>query len=323
MSDTIDAPAPASSESGDDLRSIIGDVYDEQIATDDPPVQERDEHGRFASRATDTTGKTDQPDEAEPVEVAAPATWSEADKAHWTTLSSEAREVVLRRERELDKAASERDERIKQYQPLEDVLAPFRQRHALAGLTDAQAVQRLLHAQATLEQNPRQGWPELMRQFGVDPREIAASILNPQGGMQQPQQQQFRDPRVDQMLADQQRREQEATVSQIETFAKDPEHPHFNAVRHTMGALIAANPDMTLQAAYDQAVWANPETRAQLTSAAKAKEEADRKANEATARDAKRRAAVSVRDTPVSAGSVQRGDDGGSVRDILNELLPA
>ncbi|MDP9144076.1 MAG: hypothetical protein M3N43_05185 [Actinomycetota bacterium] len=57
-------------------------------------------------------------------------------------------------------------------------------------------------------------------------------------------------------------REARALETEITRFAADPANRYFENVRQTMGQLIAANPQKSLNDAYDQACWMNPEIRA-------------------------------------------------------------
>lgn len=61
--------------------------------------------------------------------------------------------------------------------------------------------------------------------------------------------------------------------SAIQEFAQakaedgKPAHPHFEAVKVTMGALMQADPKLSLEDAYTSAVWTKPEIRESLTKA--------------------------------------------------------
>ena len=321
MSDTIEAP-----DTSDDLRSVLSAAFEAggepehtEAQTEAPPRQDRarDEHGRFTraeqqaalgAAPAEETDTTDQPatreDEPASQAIAPPASWSDADKAHWTSLSRDAQEVILRRERDIDKALAERANESQAVAPLREVLAPYQSKHAMMGLSDAEAVRRLLAAQEMLEQDPDRAFPELARAFGYDLRRLTAQTTQqvpPQQQQQQPQQ--FRDPRVDELLTTMQQREQQQALAAVEAFGKDPAHPHFADVRSHMGTLLQSGAATDLQDAYDKAVWATPSVREKLLADRERSAQAEREAAAKQKAAEARRASVSVRDNASAGGT--------------------
>lgn len=308
MSETLDT-AQAEAPVGDDLRSVLSAAWDEHetVETEDTG-RPRDERGRFASsREVEDAPDTETPDqpEAKADEPATPAieppqSWSADERAHWASLSPAAQETILRRERDMDKVLSERAAEQRELNPLREVLAPYQADHAMRGLSSVDAVKQLLAAEEWLRKDPDRAFPELMRQYGYDPRRLGLNVP-PQA--QQAPTQQFNDPRVDRLIADMQARQQQDTLAQIKAFADDPAHPHFDDVKQDMGRLIAANPDMSMKRAYEIAVAANSDVQAKIRAAADkaAREKAAKEAAEKA--EAAKRAAVSVRDRGASGGS--------------------
>lgn len=317
MSDTTTESATETS-GGVDLDSVLAAAWDQAEAATPADGPQRDERGRFASTRTEEasatagteaedTPSTDQPeaktDEPAQPAIEPPQSWSDAEKAHWATLSREAQDVILRRERDVEKGFAERAAELKDLAPLRDVLAPYRSKHAMMGLSDAEAVGRLLAAEQQLRTDPDRAFVELARAYGYDLRRLG---VNPTSQQQQPANQEYHDPRVDRLLQEMQQREQRETLATIESFAKDPAHPHFEDVRSEMGALIAANPAMSLQDAYDRAAWGNPATRTKVLEAER-KATAEKQRQEAAAKaEAARKAGVSVRDRAPSGGANAR-----------------
>lgn len=141
-----------------------------------------------------------------------------------------------------------------------------------------------------------------------------------------------------QEAANRQREEANRVMSTIDQFrdAKDATgnllHPHFAAVEDAMTRLAIAartsgQPVPSLDELYDQAVWANTSTRAQVLEAQRAAEEAQRKAAEAErVKEARakaeraKRAASSVTGSPSSGQSGARSGDG---ERTLREILQA
>lgn len=315
MSDTLEQPA-ATPEPGEDLRSVLGAAWDEVEARGAPeadhPSRERDERGRFAAAdtASDTTEQPDHETEAEPAaepSIEPPKTWSDDEKATWGDLSRKAQETILRREAAIERDLSERDRDLA---PLRDVLAPYREKHARMGLPQAEAVHRLLNWQEAIERNPDAAFRALMQSVGYDPNRL----FNPPQAQDVPAyipEVAALKAEVDSLKQSAETREMQATAATIDAFAKD--HPHFDAVRMDMGRLIKADPALTLQDAYDRAIWAVPTVREKLLAEARAKEaETQRKASaEQAARS--RRAATSVKDSAPGRGA-PASTSGGSLR---------
>lgn len=310
MSDTIEtAEAPA-----DDLRSVLSKAFEgaeETTETPARPERVRDEHGRFARAEPQETAEpegatehADQPapttDEPAQQAIDPPASWSDAEKAHWASLSREAQETVLRRERDFDKGLAERATELQSVAPLREVLAPYQSKHAMMGLSDAEAVRRLLAAQEMLEKDPDRAFPELARAFGYDLSRLTqqpTQQVNPLN-----QQQQFRDPRVDKMLADMERSQHTQAQAAVEAFGKDPAHPHFTDVREHMGLLLQSGGAKDLQDAYDKAVWAIPTVREKVLAERERTAQMQRDADAKRKAEEARKASVSVRDHASASG---------------------
>lgn len=323
MSETV-TEAPTTTEApsgGDDLAEVLGRAYDENMAAQVDAEQRRDERGRFAARQQDGEAAEDAP--AEPTDRSqdraptngAPESWTEAERAVWEGLSPDARDVIARREADRMQAIQERDELAKVAVPFQEVLRPYEKFHAMAGIQPVEAVRRLLAAQDALNKDFLGSLPVLIRQQGYDPIAVAQAMLgSPQVQQQQVQQPPPYDPRVDQILAHQ-------ALSQIEAFKSNPEYPHFEAVRYEMGRLIEANPSLTMQEAYERAVWSDPKIRPQLVQD-EAKKAADAAAKKAAAEAAKKaRAGVSVRDSSPSNGSAARPQSAGSIDDDIRAAI--
>lgn len=97
--------------------------------------------------------------------------------------------------------------------------------------------------------------------------------------------------------------EQSSIVSQIDAFAADPAHEHFETVRPMMAAILSSGQAKDLQGAYDLACWANPEIRASLVNQQFAQDAEKRKKQAEEAQ----RAAISINGAP-PAPAVDSGD---------------
>ena len=234
----------------------------------------------------------------------APSSWKPAAKAAWANLPPEIRAEVHRREADFHNTTLKGPlkENADFGQSIKQVIEPYRAMIEAEGGTPDRAVADLLRTAALFRtgspQAKLQGLLQLDQQFNVGLRQyMQQQLAQPTEGQTQPQQ--FSDPRVDQMMqslqaiererqAEQQRQAQaqeRATNDAVNSFisAKDdkgaPLYPFVDNVIDEMNLLVAehrrrnpgADHGQILKQAYEQAVWANPETRSVLIAQQQAK----------------------------------------------------
>lgn len=285
----------------------------------------RDEKGRFKKIEPETEvsnegliadGKPAEPTPSEavdpvPVDVLnPPQSWTAEAKEQFLSLNNPVlQRELLKRETDYSKGiqrhaedakwASEHKQVFEQWQPYLNQLQ----------ITPAQAFQSLIQADYNLRygspQEKQQLALKLLQDYGIslpqgqegefpttpNPEHDAPvynqlNMLRQQLANMQYQQQQEQD-RI--------RQEQEAqNQAMIDEFASNPKYPHFEALRESMGKLIEAGMAETLEAAYEQAAWANPEIRSTLQK----NEEAKRINEQAELAKKAKLKAVSVTGTP-------------------------
>lgn len=303
-------------------------------ASPDAPV--RDEHGRFAPKegvkAADTQTIPATPaiaaPEAPPEPIRAPATWSAQAKADFATLAPHIQQEVLKREADVSKGFEERATQLKRYEPLEQVIAPHRDRLALAGLSEDQYLRQLIAADEMLRgPNRLQAIVQIAEGYGVDLRQLV------QPGQMQQQPQAQLPPQVQglarevaelkasftQQQSAAQQAAQSQTQAEIDSFAKD--HLYFENVRADMAALIRAGQATDMASAYDMACWARPDVRPLML----AEQEKTKQAQAVEAARAKvgqaRQAAGSITGSPSPGSAPQRGGPDLSLEDELREAF--
>jgi hypothetical protein len=296
MSETVEtvAPEPAATPEvtpAADLASAIGAAWDAHSGEAEPEGEttQRDERGRFTS----ANAQEQEPASEEQAEAA------EAPRAEVSA---------------------------QPVSPVDEILETYKPLYAARGIPADQAVRSLFEAQKVLETRPVEAIQVLARQYGVDLRQFA-----PQPQQQAPApaaQPQANDPvsalqkevgELKQFILSQQQKAQEAetqTVEQsIQSFASDPKHPHFPAVRTAMGALMQAGVAKDMPSAYDMACRAHPEVWKAIQAAeAETKAKADA-AERAKAAAAARSKAVSVRGSVPVPGAQAGPKD---LRSMLN-----
>lgn len=283
-------------------------VEPEAVASGDeaPPAADEEITDQSADEAAE------EPDEA-PIGV--PKSWSAEAAEHWAKLDRATQEYILRRENESSKAIQERAERANAWKPVEEALAPLSQRLAAEGVQPAQFLSRLVQAHNFLEADPTKAIAWLAQQYGV----------KAPTGDQKAEADEFADPEIAALrreIADLKARENERHQQQIRgeqsrnerlirEFAEKNEH--FETVRGLMAGLMQSGAAKDLQDAYDQAVWAHPETRKAMAE----KQEAEKlKMAQVRAAKAQKAAAASSRPAAVKGSPVEAR----SIDDTLAEV---
>lgn len=226
------------------------------------------------SASTDTTTKASAP--APTPGDAPPAGWTPDAKAEWSNLSPALKAAVLKRENEIAEGGRQWSEEKRRYQA---TLAPLVQETQRLGIAPEQGLNALLQAHHMLTRDPASAIAELAQRYGVDLANLASNPPAPQA------QSRF-DPMVSHLTQTVSALEsqlngflQNQTLGIVERFAQDK--PHYAAVENDIARLIPViqqahpglSPSDVLEKAYEQAIWVNPDVRAQLIADERAKQE--------------------------------------------------
>lgn len=323
-----------------DVEEVSTPAEGEQAPEGETPEQQetreqkaRDEQGRFAKQEKQPRQgekASEQPQNAQQEQQrqvgqqprAAPASWRPLAKEAWGKLPAEVRDEVVRREGEVQRVLQETAPARHYVQRLGETIQPYaamiraEQESRGEQYDPLRTVGSLLSTAALM----RTGGPaqkaelfaNLAMDYGLDFKMLDDAIVARMEGRQLPAQQgqqgqpaQFRDPRVDEMLARQEReaqaREQQQerqVVSRVEQWGSKKEF--FGVLRYDMGILMDLEKErgveLTLDQAYERAAKHHPEVSKVLEQRAMA--ERARTANTATSRS--RRASSSVRPEPTT-----------------------
>jgi len=235
----------------------------------------RDESGRFKAaevpavpEAVDPLAVPEVP--TDQVLSPAPNTWKKEVAAKWATLPPDVQAEVARREADFHKGIEGYRAKAQFADSVANVLQPYQQ--TLKHLEETQGIsaEKALDALLSADHKLRYGSPvekqmymhQLAQSYGVD---LAPQI--PQADQQvftlQQRLQQLETALQNQTQQGAQREQQELN-STIAAFAADPKHSHFESVKGHMSALLQAGQAKDLADAYEQAVYANPTTRAAM-----------------------------------------------------------
>lgn len=204
----------------------------------------------------------------------APKSWRQDMHQHWSKMPREAQQYYNEREQQMLNG-------MQQYKQIQSVIAPFEQQLSQRGVTAYDWIRGLANAEVMLTQGTpeqrRAAYQQLGKQLGFDqaPTEPQTPIDPMIKQLQDRQEAIERGLRAQQELVV---KETRAKVdAQVEAFASDKAHPHFDEVAEDMQVFIRAG--ASLQDAYDRAVWANPVTRAKEQAAALTAHEAKLREN--------------------------------------------
>lgn len=215
----------------------------------------RDDHGRFAPKGQQQATPAQAP--AAPTgapEPKPPASWRPNAREKWANTDPEIRAEVTRREHEMQSVLQDSAAARQFVSAFESVVRPYEMFIRAENANPLQAVQNLMQTAADL----RVGTPQhkagivanIIQSYAVDIEMLDTLLANartsgqiPPAGQQQPQQ--FRDPRLDMMLAQQQQQQeyfnQEANRQQraeLDAFKTDPKHEFYSDVAGTMADLV-------------------------------------------------------------------------------------
>jgi hypothetical protein len=302
----------------------------------------RDEKGRFAKDAgaasngtppARTTGSGAQesvatgaqagppPGQAAPVTppapvLKAPQSWKAELREKWGTLPPDLQTEVLRREREIQTALQESAEKTKGAGEWTEVVRPYEAQIRQLGVQPAQYVGDLLKtAHALTYSHPAQKADVLagiIMQFGVPPADLDQALVARMQGRpaQQAPQQQFRDPRIDQLLQEREAEKSAAAEQRVESFVKD--HEYFEDVADDMLDILKGwevqKKDYQSQDAMEKAYRMACNGNESVATALQQKKAAASVANAQASTQKARAASSSVKSTPGSALPAQPGD---------------
>ncbi len=273
----IESPEPASQASSPASDAVLPS---EPLPDKAGPVasegeRARDEHGRFVAKTADAPQATEKPaqtqEPAAPVAaqtetIPAPTNWMGAGKVEWARLPAAVQKHISDDYARIAKA----DQELQQWG---QVITPERAQAFAAQYGSTQAAIRQL---LNISDYATKDKPGFIRWFAEQNRIDLNQLVQ---GAPQGQQAQAGDPnpyerkietlenQLRQLVQQQQTQAQTTVLSEIEAFARDPNHPYFNDVREHMGALMKAGKAATLQEAYDMATWAVPSVRQSLLQA--------------------------------------------------------
>lgn len=288
-----------------------------EIENDDP--QDKPLEEKVIEAATEKT-----PEPAIEIKDDAPVALSGPIKAKWKELPEDVRAEWKKREDDIHRMMTAKDGDLNFGRTIKQIATPYEAIIRAEGGTVEGAFQDLLNTAYTLRTGTPQQKAKLLadvaQQYGVDLNYL-------QGGQHaDPMQSLYAEIQALKQQADPSRIKQELqeqlvydkVKSEIDAFAANPKNVHYQAVKSTMGSLMASGRAANLQDAYDMAIWSDPSIR-ELMLKEQIAQEADKKKAEMAS---KKKAASSVVGSP-SLTSPSNKTTPRSIEDDLRENLRA
>lgn len=325
------------------LREEFGRGAEEEESAEDvqeeaPEAAEEDKEGE------ESEGEEEKDDHLEP-----PPEWTAEEHELFRKLDPASQKWVLDRVNTAQEVQGKASQASKQYEAIESVLAPHRDRWARDGMSEAVAIKQLVALSDYAASKPTEFIAWFASQRGIDLGQLTGKQPEPDQGLSDAQ---MKDPAVralaqryevlEKKLSEIQgqtekitgsltHKEQEAAAAQerqnreaIQNFMSEtdesgkPKRPYFSQVREMMGVLLENGKAAGLEDAYDRACRADPDVWAKIEQAQKARESQETAKQSRGKAAAARIAGSSVSGSPGSRSEpVQTGD----LRDDLRALF--
>lgn len=269
------------------------EVVDEPQETPEPPAVESEteepaqgseqgdgEHppeGESSEASGTGDGSVEPPEPPASTFVKAPPGWEN----DWEKLDPDVQMRIKDREREIHQQIGATTEARRLNERYNEVIGPYLGEMQQMGVDPLQAVGDLLGMGKVLRTGG-QGEKanliaQLVRNNNVDIQELDNALAGMVSGSGGPDIQQQISQAVQQQLtpvrqymqsqqAQQQAAAQQGVFDEIDAFAADPKHPYFEDVQDVMADLISSDGSLTLEDAYERAIWADPQIRAHMLS---------------------------------------------------------
>ena len=256
-----------------------------------------------------------------PAGLEVPKTWRADAAAKWAAIDPLVQAEILKREEDIFKGLESYKADAGMGRQLQQVIAPYQQIFQQSGIDPMQQVSELMRAHVALAtgtpEQKQMFFQRLAQDYGVNLGGETPYVDPQVAGLQK----QLSD--LQSRLMGRERQEQSTMQAnlqrEIDTFASDPKHPHFDEVASDIAGLLRSGAAKDLADAYEKAIWANPVTRAKEQARLTAESNA-KAAQEAAARAeaAKKAAGANVKSKAKAASAAAPR---GSIDDTLSAAL--
>lgn len=276
----------------------------------EPEPEDGSEDGEDDQEEGDEPEDPDEPDEIEPLKH-----WHKEDREVFKTLPKDAQEFLLRRDKEFQASATKKQMEVSDIKRAFD---PVRDELVKSGVSEADAIRRLIGAHVSLMEKPKESIMYLMQQYGINPSDILGTVEGGSESTDDVAMKEIQD--LKRRLKEYEERTEQERISevgsQIAEFEKSNEF--FKQVEPEMAALArshaqAGKPMPTLEKLYEDACWMNESVRKELLDR-REKEEVKSKAKRGEENISKAKRAAKARVQP------SRKTSGTSTKEVKKSL---
>jgi hypothetical protein len=231
--------------------------------TEQRAARERDEAGRFKAKEDGSPVAKAPAVAAAPVAPAveprkAPSSWKKDYWEAYQALDPKVADYIAQREEQFANGVSTYKQEADRARELFDAIAPFQADLQQHGVQPAQWLRQLGTAHQMLVKGSPEQKLQAFHKLAQDYRVPVDALLDPNVRQQFLTSQPPPPPQDVGKLVEEKFMQVQATT-EIERFAADPSHEHFEAVRETMRQLLDTGLATDLKSAYDKAVRMDPE----------------------------------------------------------------
>ncbi len=293
----------------DEGKELKEDLKIEMVSPDGSPIE------------LEEPGETIDPGLVNP-----PSGWRANAKAKWDSIDPEIRAEIKKREQDAMNGANALKDRASQYDEIEQVMQPYQAIIQAEGGTPATVVNEMLRSAYILRQGDMSQKVEMVgrlaHQYGFlnELRTMLVQGVMPQqpAGLTPQQVEQMVEQRLQERESNNATSTNQQAIVDFQSATNEDgslKYPYFDNVRHLMANVFETSAgDMTLEEAYERAIWADPETRAVLQQQSAAEDQA-----KARVEKAKKADTVNLRKR--ASHDSQQPKPTGSIDDTLNETM--
>lgn len=330
-------------EKADRNRDKVGKFAKERARTEAAPLApngEADQDAQENPVIVDPNAPA-APPVATPSQYQPPSSFTSEGKAAFAKASPEMQKEVLKREADFHKHFQQSQPAVKYAETMYSAVKPYEQTFRQMGAEPVDAIKALLATDHKMRhgspQEKMQGLAILVKEYGIDlsqgmpeqqPMDPHVEYLQQQNrqAMQAAQQAQQQVQELQSTFAQQQKTAEDAQMQSVIDQASKT-MPHIRELGHEIKAIVDAQAlrgnEITLDQAYEAALWQSPKHRQELLVKQQAEKQAEdakrREAEAALARSARQSASINVQ----RRGTLPAQKKVGSMDDTIREALAA
>lgn len=257
----VEAAEETVEDTGLDVASAAESIADDLFNRGEKEEVEPEEENEDEPEIKAEEEKPEEDPEEEVAKKAAPTSWKKDMHEAWDKLDPAAQDYIETRESQMKEGLETDRNDANLGRTMRDTMAPFSEFLSKKGMDEPTAVKNLMNIHYQMDNAPDEHKIQLLHQLAssyglnltgekqdIDPNVKALqdemsgmrSILNERN-------------QADLQVA------HERVTKEVEEFASDPKHSYFEEIEGDVATFITAG--MSLEDAYEKAVWANPITR--------------------------------------------------------------